>query len=274
MFQHVIDYSIPPTNAIVLLREAEAVGRVAELKEDIDSWVAGKKRMIREKERLRKAQGGKDLQPAEKQVKQYLPKHLVPHWVELLRNGHRFDDDAEWTFAAGIEKDKEKEMLRVQKVDLDVATAPLDQLVKVVGKFSLITKQLAPILKKRREMEQTTRGGGTAGEAPYDFVYLRELGFAEEADELERRFQMATAEEPDGEPDPDPEAAQDEVREERDITADIELQGDHNEPPTDAVESTTSSEPEVNKPKNEPASPEALKKDDPSPKAKGKGNGK
>jgi ParB-like chromosome segregation protein Spo0J len=116
MFQHVIDDSIAPTPAYVLLSEAEKGGRIKELKEDLDAWIAAKKRMIREKEKIRKAKDNKELRPAEKMVRRYMPNHLIEHWLELLRKQQRFDEDAQWNFSAGV--DRENDKLRIGKVDL------------------------------------------------------------------------------------------------------------------------------------------------------------
>ena len=84
MFQHVIDDSIAPTPAYVLLAKAKEVQRLPELKEDLDAWVAREKQKIRERGRRLKAQQNKDLRPGDKMVKKFLTNHLVAHWLELL----------------------------------------------------------------------------------------------------------------------------------------------------------------------------------------------
>jgi ParB-like chromosome segregation protein Spo0J len=116
MFQHVIDNSIAPTPAYDLLNKATEVGRLRELKEDLDAWIAGEKAKIRDRERRLKAQQNKELRPADKMVKKYLPNHLVAHWLELLGKKRRFDEDAQWNFAAGIEEDTDR--LRISSLAL------------------------------------------------------------------------------------------------------------------------------------------------------------
>ena len=107
MFQHVMDNSIGPTHAYVLLDTAKKEGRLAEMKEDLDAWIAKKKQEIRDEEKRRKARGEDEMKPNEKQVKNELPNHLVEHWLDLIKEKKRFDEDAEWDFAARI-KPKEK----------------------------------------------------------------------------------------------------------------------------------------------------------------------
>jgi ParB-like chromosome segregation protein Spo0J len=216
MFQHVIDKSIEPSNAIELLTEAEKAGRVNELKEDLGSWVAKQKETIRQKEKLRKAKEGKELRPAEKEVKRLMPKHLVAHWLELLRSKKRLDEDAEQTYAAGI--DSESEQLHISAVTLHLARAPLGVLAEVASKLSQLSKQLAPYLKKRHEQE---KGGKTSQEAAaaYDYDYLQNLGLDDVAKELEERAQQA--QQPDGEADPGRD--QQPARPEQDLSAEVQL---------------------------------------------------
>jgi hypothetical protein len=216
MFQHVLDKSIEPSNAVGLLTEAENMGRTQELKADLDAWIARQKENIRQKERLRKAQDGKELRDAEKEVRRLMPKHLVAHWLDLLRNKTRFDEDAEWTFAAGIDSDSEQ--LRITSVKLDLARAPLDRLVKVASKLSGLSKLMAPYLQKRHELEKgdkTSQGVATA----YDLDYLKALGLDDEAKLLEEQAQRA--QQPDGE-----EAAgrdQQPARQEEDLSKEVQL---------------------------------------------------
>jgi hypothetical protein len=221
MFQHVIDNSIQPSAASSLLDEATKVKRVNELKEDIDAWIADKKRLIREKERLKKAQSNKELRPAEKEVKKYMPNYLVAHWITLLRKKRRFDEDAHWNFDASIEKDKGQ--LKISSVTLDLAKAPLDKLAKVAGKLSQISKQLAPYVQKRHKMEQQA-DNVKLEEAPYDFQYLRDLGLDDEADKLEAQYKMSVVDEPDGVDDMIHGGV--EEREEEDLASDIQLPGE------------------------------------------------
>jgi ParB-like chromosome segregation protein Spo0J len=151
LLQHIDDQSITAASALKLLDAADEAGRVVELKEDLDAWIAEKKKATREKERLRKAQTGKDLKPAEKAVKNQMPAHLVEHWVELLRKGKRFDDDAQWNFPAGIEA--ETGQLRIASVNLDLKNAPLEDVAKVAAKLGKLTQDILPFLESRSLME-------------------------------------------------------------------------------------------------------------------------
>jgi hypothetical protein len=216
MFQHVIDRSIEPSNAVELLTEAEKAGRLKELKEDLDLWIAKQKEKIRQKERLRKAQDGKELRPAEKEVRHFMPKHLVAHWLDLLRGKTRFDEDAEWTFAAGIEP--ETEQLRIGSVKLDLAKAPLDHVAKVASKLSQLTKQLRPYIRKRHELEKGGQTPQAAGDV-YDLDYLKHLGMDDMVSELQEEAQVA--QQPDGEADP----GRDQVpaRPEKDLAEEVQL---------------------------------------------------
>jgi ParB-like chromosome segregation protein Spo0J len=215
MFNHVIANNIGPTHAYALLVEAQKAGRVSEMREDFDQWVVGKQRMIDEKEKLRKARDGKELSPADKQVKKYLPNHLVTHWVELLREKRRFNDDAKWTFAAGIEK--ETGQLRISSVSLDLEKAPVDRLAKVASKLSALTKQLAPYVKTAYE-KASGESASSIEDSPYDLEYLRALGLEEIAKDLEEQTKIAS--QPDGEESPQ---GQPEERQEEDLTEKVEL---------------------------------------------------
>lgn len=197
MLKWVMDDCIQATNAFTLLDEAKKANRLNELEQDVAEWVAQKQQLIREKERHFKAAHNKDLRPGEKQVKKYLTDTLRDHWVDCLRKGNRFDEDAQWNFAAGIEKEKER--LSIAQVTLDLKKAPLDQLAKVAGKLSRIAKDLAPYLQKRREEEQLTVST-PAEEGPYDLAYLRDLGLEDVADELLREYGAEDAVDEEGAP--------------------------------------------------------------------------
>jgi ParB-like chromosome segregation protein Spo0J len=106
MFQHVMDDSIEATAAFDLLEAAEKANRMDQVKEDLDAWIAEKKRLIREKSKRRKQQTGKDLSPSEKLVKRQMPRHLVDHWIELIQQEMPLDTEAEWEYGAHIDKDK------------------------------------------------------------------------------------------------------------------------------------------------------------------------
>lgn len=188
MFQHVIDSSIDATAATELLETAEKAKRMDALKDDFDAWVAAKKHELREKEKLRKLQGGKELSAAEKQVKRLLPRHLLDHWLELIQEGKGFDEEAEWDFAAHL--DSQSRRLHVGSVNLDLDKAPPEQIAKVASKLSLLSKQLGPIVKER-----LTSGRAEANDdVLYDLEYLTQFGAQDLADHLKERFEKAKEE--------------------------------------------------------------------------------
>lgn len=187
MLQHVIDGSIEATYAILLLEEADRRERLAEFKEDIDLWIADRKREVRDREKLYREQHGKDLPASERQVKRFMPAHHVRHWLTLLREKRRFDEDAQWNFPAGI--DAKSGVLRISSLTLDLGSAPLDQLAKVGSKLSQLAKQLAPHLKKRQVLD-TIQGELAPEDAPYDFEYLQSHGFGDTADQLRASLQQ------------------------------------------------------------------------------------
>ena len=223
MLQHIEDGSIELTHGSDLLALAEEHGCLNEMREDLDAWVADKKRKNRDKEKLQKARGGSDFSAAEKQVKKYMPKHLVEHWKTLLKNHQRFDEAAEWNYAASVEP--EKEQLKISAVTLDLGKAPLDQLAKIASKLSLVTKQMVPFIRKAKQKESDT-ATSTAVEAAYDLEFLRDLGLDEYASDLESQTRPST--EPDGEESPQDQPAE---RQETDLTADVQL------PTSDGAES-------------------------------------
>lgn len=217
MYQHVEDFSIAPNVAHELLEKAESVERVGELKEDLDAWIAEQKRLIRRRDKQKRAETGKGLKDQDKQVKRFMPKHLVSHWLSLLQEGKRFDDEADWNFFATIDRDKD--LLRIPSVSLDLAKSPVDRIGKVAAKLRALTDQLSPYIRKRLE-EERTRSGSPESQILYDTRFLAELGLTDLADELEARNQPAAPEE-DGEDEPSHDVA--EERKETDLVDSIRL---------------------------------------------------
>lgn len=187
MLQHLIDGSIAATAALELLETAKAHDRMAEVKEDFDAWVAARKREIRQREQLRKLQGRKELSAAEKQVKRLLPRHLLDHWVELIKQGKRFDDEAEWEFSASL--DKENGQLRVGAINLDLAKAPPEDIAKVASRLSQLSKQLVPVVKQRFATKQVEASGQ---EEIYDYQILADVA-PDLAEHLREREEQAKA---------------------------------------------------------------------------------
>ena len=187
MFEHVNDNNIEATAAIELLEAGQKHQCLAWIKEDFAAWVAKKKELIRDKDKLRKLKGGKELTAAEKQVKRLLVPHLLKHWLELIEQGKRFDDDAEWDFIAGI--DQETNHLHIAAVSLDLDKDSPEKIAKVLSKCSLLSKQAAPDLAKRLMPVQSK----PVEQELYDLDYLKEIGAGDIADRLKARTERSTA---------------------------------------------------------------------------------
>jgi ParB-like chromosome segregation protein Spo0J len=167
MFEHVMDGNIDATAAIKLLEAAEKHNRIDLVKEDLNAWVADHKSELRKKEKLLKLQGRKEMSPAEKQVKNFLKAHILDHWLDLIAKGQRFDEDAEWDFAASLDLDKRK--VQIGSINLDLDKDPPEKIAKVASKLSYLCKQMAPFVKKRVSQESST---ASTEEAAYDLDYL------------------------------------------------------------------------------------------------------
>lgn len=215
MFDQVIAENIAPTHAYALLVEAKKADRLSEMQHDLNSWIQKKKEWIDEKNRIRRERDNKEFSENEKKVKRYMPNFLVTHWVELIREKKGFDDDAQWNFAAGV--DKEKAQLRVSSVTLDLEKAPVERIARVAAKLSAVSKQIAPYLKAAHEKEMSQEAGSTE-DSTYDLDYLRELGLDDVANELEEQSKIAK--QPDGEEIPQDQLAE---RTQKDLTQEVVL---------------------------------------------------
>lgn len=208
MVQHIEDKSITAGDAYRLLEAAENKDHVGELKEDLDAWVAGKKLQIRKRELVQKARTGKELRPAEKEVRKLMKRHLVDHWIELLGEGKRFDDDVEKVFAAGIEADTGE--LRIEALKLDLRNAKLKDIAKVAAKLSQISQDLIPFLESRSLLDSPDGPQTRLKEENkvYDLKLLREHGLGDLAESLEREVKT-DAQPAEEEPEKDKEGASD-----------------------------------------------------------------
>lgn len=268
MFVHVMDGSIEATAAYEMLKVAEEANRVSELRADLDAWIAEKKRQLRQKEKLRKVQGGKELSPSEKQVRRMMPRHLVNHWLDLVGKGERFDEEAEWDYAARL--DKEKGQLYIGSINLNLDKGPVEQIAKVAAKLSLLSKLLVPVVQKRLSEQGKGRG---AEEPPYDLDYLNTIGATELANHLLERLEKAKAETTEGEAETGHDVEV-EPRQEVDLAATIELagrEGTEEEAVKDQTPPTAEKQDEAGpapaKDKDEPAAP---RKGTPQPKPRAK----
>ncbi|MBV8609986.1 MAG: hypothetical protein JO034_21315, partial [Singulisphaera sp.] len=226
MFQHVVKNHVNPTAATLLLKAMNEVanddprGRV-QFQGEIDRWVAAKAAELARKDKILQAKRGKGkgLSEADKQVKRYLSNQLAAHWADLIRQGAALDDDAEWTFQADL--DLEKDLLQIGGVRLDLAKDPVRKLAEVASKLSQLAKEIGPILKRRHAEGQRPRAAGKA--VVRDVEYLKGLGLDDLAAEYEREQRELAAGNPDGGADPDFERQA--PRPERDLAAEVEGTG-------------------------------------------------
>lgn len=215
LYQHVQDHCITTNHATKLLNEAEKVNRVKELREDLDAWIAEKKKENKEKERRLKAEGSKEQKPAE--VKNQI-KELVEHWVSLIKEKRPFDGEAEWDFVASISEDGK---LQIGSLNLKLSEAKAENVMKVLAKMSQLTKRLTPIAQERLQIERQREQVKTPT-APYDFELLRQID-PDMAKKMEEKYRLKLQKAPDGEEDVG--SSKVEERTETDLASTIELPG-------------------------------------------------
>jgi hypothetical protein len=180
MLQHVFDRSIAPTVAAKLVEVGEANKRMKELKEDLDEFIAQTKKDLKEAARRYKANTKKDPRPADLEVKNKMPAHLINHWIDCLNNKRRFDNDADWDYQAGIDKG----LLKISPITLDLNKASGDMATKILGALNQTVKLLIPYAQERVQIERL-RAQDVSQSAPYDFEFLRSLGMTDQAERLE-----------------------------------------------------------------------------------------
>jgi ParB-like chromosome segregation protein Spo0J len=187
MFDLVVKDRIPPTTAAQLLEAAKREDRVEELHEDLQKWVAHTEEKIQERQRLQKLKDGKDLPPAKTQVKNYLPRDLLEHWLGQLRRKERLAMSVKWDFVAGLDPDANR--LKIEGIELDLAKAPLPHVAKVIAKLSHLQHGAMEYLTKRAALESAQGPQAAVRETmdqPYDLQVLRSAGLGDLADELEQ----------------------------------------------------------------------------------------
>ena len=224
MFEHVDANQINPTPAATILRaildaETDHPSSGARVRQELGLWIEEKAAEIRRRDKVLKLKKGrgKGLSEADKQVKRYLSNQLAEHWADLIRRGESLDDDAEWTFQADL--DPEKDLLQIGGVRLNLAKDPVRKLAEVATKLSRLAQEIGPILVKRhRDEQQRARPAGKA--VIRDLGYLRGLGLDDLAAEYEREQRELAAGDPDGAADPDFERQA--PRPERDLAAEVE----------------------------------------------------
>jgi ParB-like chromosome segregation protein Spo0J len=177
---------IVASNAVLLLEAAKSVNRNAELKEDLLGWVTETKQKLEERGRLHKKEGSK-LRPVEALVRKEMTRDLVVEWVKQLRQGERFAQAVPWDFGADINPDSDQ--LEIERIKVNLAKAPLDQLAKVASRLARVQKGVMSYLKTRHELEapegpqDIVRQGANT---PYDLDILRQAGMDDLADRLDQ----------------------------------------------------------------------------------------
>jgi ParB-like chromosome segregation protein Spo0J len=213
MFRFVADGAIDPTPAYQLLTVAKKAERLRELEEDLTCWVEQIKKQIDEKGR-KKAEAGKELTDAEKQVKRYMKAHLVQAWKRALKAKQRFGDikDAKWRY--GAELDAEAKKLTIPGVNLNLATTTFAQLAEVAAKLDGLASGIRPFLlmKQREEQLLTNNDAASSTEA-----YLQKIGLGEAVSLLGGLPPPA---------DEDDDAGEEGPRLERELSGDIEVPGE------------------------------------------------
>src|SRR5262249_9084187 len=131
-----------------------------------------------------RAQGGKDLKPAEKEVSKLMTNHLVGHWVRQLRDKKRFDEQVKWSFAAKIEP--KTGILSIGSLNLDINNAPIEDVAKVTTQLSQSAKDLLPFVETRTLLEspEGPQARLEHTQTPYDLDMLRQKGMGDLADRL------------------------------------------------------------------------------------------
>ena len=224
MFEHVAGNDVSPTPAATILRavadaEKQHPAIRTQVREELDGWIERKRREIERRDKVLKAKKGRGrgLSAADLQVKKYLTNQLAEHWADLIRQGDSLDDDAEWTFRADL--DSEKDVLQIGGVRLDLAKDPVRKLAEVATKLSQLAKEIGPILVKRHGDEQ--RRARPAGKTVIrDLDYLRGLGLDGLAEEYELEQVGMEDSGPDGEEDPNYD--RDTPRPERDLASEAD----------------------------------------------------
>jgi hypothetical protein len=224
MFEHVDANQINPTPAATILRaildaETDHPGSGGRVRQELGLWIEEKAAEIRRRDKVLKLKKGrgKGLSEADKQVKRYLSNQLAEHWADLIRQGASLDDDAEWTFQADL--DPEKDLLQIGGVRLNLAKDPVRKLAEVATKLSRLAQEIGPVLVKRyRDEQQRARPAGKA--VIRDLGYLRALGLDDLAAEYEREQRELAAGDSDGGADPD--FDRETPRPERDLATEVE----------------------------------------------------
>jgi hypothetical protein len=127
------------TAAADLLEAAEGAGRVAELKEHLDQWVAARRQEVQA--------GGKD-----KKLKGLLSKALSDHWIGQLREKQPLDDRVARPadFQANIDADANRITVEGK---LDLLTAPLPELEKAELALQAMQKVVGRYRAARKAVE-------------------------------------------------------------------------------------------------------------------------
>jgi hypothetical protein len=196
MVQLIGEDCIDPSFAAKIVELAKSKGRLVELQQDIEDWVAETrlaiKRMIQ-----RKADAHKKVPEAEQKVKYYLTKKLQDRWTECTKEGKRLDDEVGIRF--GVLLDPEKRTLTIPALEADAKTNPAD-LIKVLEELAEAPAKVAQFIKQIR-VDQELRSRATVPPALDKSTLLDALGLGDLAREVQQQRRQREAAEA-GEDDP------------------------------------------------------------------------
>jgi hypothetical protein len=211
MFAFVAQGVIDPTPAYQLLVVAKKAERLHELEEDLTYWVAKVRKEIEAKAH-QKAEAGKELTPAEQQVKRYMKAHLVQAWKRALKAGKRFHEitDTRWRFGAEIDLQAKK--LTIPALTISLASARFADVAEIAAKLDSLASAIRPVLLMKQREEQLLAGANSSNSTE---EYLKKIG-------LEEAVRLLGG----GPADEDDDTGEEGARLERELSGDIEVPGE------------------------------------------------
>jgi hypothetical protein len=196
MVKLIEDDCIDPSFAAKLMEQAKSKGRLRELQEDLEDWVA-ETRLAIKRIVQRRADAHKKVPEAEQRVRTYLTKKLQDRWIECVKECKRLDDDVGLRF--GILFDPEKRTLTIPALEADAKTNPTD-LIKVLEELADAPAKVAQFIKQIR-IDHELRSRATVPQVLNKSELLDELGLGDLAREVQEQRRQRDAEEA-GEDDP------------------------------------------------------------------------
>lgn len=153
LHKHVVDNCVGMTDAAELIKLAEKHKWVDEFHKDLDDWIDEHRQVI-EQERRELAKIGKKLSGSAEQVKKFIGRNLVKHWVNLVENRKRFDGDVRFKF--GIVIDKHKGTITIPGSTLKVTDLSSGDFDTMIGELHDTVDKFLPMMRERRVIEEAT----------------------------------------------------------------------------------------------------------------------